>query len=145
MKKRYKREAYLLDDGILLHGYKDKRGFHPDKGLACGFGLQRIRKKNIGKNLFYSFTKAKEKLGTVSLAGGKSIVAIDDGMAITKICASIGDYHWWYKTDTLCTENNVNDIIEECMSKNDIELIKTDIKYALSSELIKGTFGKIIS
>ena len=144
MKKRYKKEAYLLDDGILLHGYKDKRGFHPDKRLPCGFGLQKIHKKDVGKIIFYSFTKAKERLGDVSFAGGQARVAIDDGMAVTKICASIGDYYWWHKTDTLCTKDNVNDLIEECMSEKGIKLMKTDIKYILSSEFTKGIFGILI-
>ena len=90
------------------------------------------------------FTKAKERLGDVSFAGGRARVAIDDGMAVTKICASIGDYRWWYKTDTLCTKDNVNVLIEECMSEKGIKLMKTDIKYTLSSEFTKGIFGTLI-
>lgn len=91
MKKRYKRTAYLLDDGILLHGYRDKRGFHPDQGLACGFGTQIIRKKDIDSILFYSLGKAKETLGAIELAGAKAIIAIDDGMAVTKMACRIDD------------------------------------------------------
>jgi hypothetical protein len=53
MKKNYKRIAWLLDDGIFLEGYTVKRVFIPnDKG--CGFSSQGIRKRDIGKVLFYN-------------------------------------------------------------------------------------------
>jgi hypothetical protein len=32
MRSRYKRRAWYLDDHILLEGYTDKRGFHPNSG-----------------------------------------------------------------------------------------------------------------
>lgn len=53
MKNIYKRKAWLLDDGILLEGYTSKRGFIPNN-KGCGFSNQEIRKKDIGKILFYS-------------------------------------------------------------------------------------------
>lgn len=66
MKKRYKRTAYLVDDGILLSGYKDKRGFHPnDKG--CGFSYQKITKKMIGKELFFNLNAAQKKVGKLEV------------------------------------------------------------------------------
>lgn len=45
MKSRYKRKALYNDDGVWLSGYVDKRGFHPDKNLQCGFGLQILNNK----------------------------------------------------------------------------------------------------
>lgn len=52
MKNLYKRKAWLLDDGLLLTGYVAKREFIPnDKG--CGFGGQMIRKKDIGRIVFF--------------------------------------------------------------------------------------------
>ena len=52
MKARYKRKALYNDDGVLLSGYVDKRGFHPNKDLPCGFDLQKINKKEK-KNIEY--------------------------------------------------------------------------------------------
>ena len=39
---KYKKPAYYLDDGILIKGYTDKYGFHPNKGVQCGFDLQKF-------------------------------------------------------------------------------------------------------
>ncbi len=52
MKNRYKRKACLLDDGVFVEGYTDKRGFHPND-TSCGFTAQKFRKKDIGKTIFY--------------------------------------------------------------------------------------------
>lgn len=52
MKSKYKREAWLLDDGVLIAGYTDKRGFHPND-TSCGFTTQKYRKRDIGKTVFY--------------------------------------------------------------------------------------------
>jgi len=54
MKKSYKRKVYLLDEDILISGCKDKYGFHPDKGVYCGFDLQKLHKKTLGA--FYFMT-----------------------------------------------------------------------------------------
>jgi hypothetical protein len=54
----YKRTAYLLDDGVLLHGYTSKRKFFPDN-KDCGFSYQKIRKRDIDRILFYDFKKIK--------------------------------------------------------------------------------------
>ena len=48
MKNRYKRKAYLLDDGVFVEGYTD----HPND-TSCGFTAQKFRKKDIGKTIFY--------------------------------------------------------------------------------------------
>lgn len=57
MKKVYKREAWLLDEDILLAGYTAKCKFMPhNKG--CGFFSQKIRKKDIGCVLFYNKEEA---------------------------------------------------------------------------------------
>jgi len=85
MKKRYKRDAYYLDDGVLIHGYKDKRGFHPWKNLACGFDTQKIRKKDIGVRLFYSLKSAIEKLKNIKIDGGCIHVGVDNGLYETKM------------------------------------------------------------
>ncbi|WP_242851692.1 hypothetical protein [Clostridium botulinum] len=53
MKNIYKRKAWLLYDGILLEGYTSKRRFIPNN-KGCGFSYQEIRKKDIGKILFYN-------------------------------------------------------------------------------------------
>ena len=135
MKSKYKKEAYLLDNGVLLYGYKDKRGFSQNKCLDHNRKI--VRKKDINKTLFYSFSKAKEKLEKVILVGGTVLIAIDDGLAITKICVNIGDYNFNYKTNTLCIKDNINLIIKECMDANNIELIDTDKKYVLLSEQSK--------
>ena len=135
MKSKYKKEAYLLDNGVLLYGYKDKRGFSQNKCLDPNRKI--VRKKDINKTLFYSFSKAKEKLEKVILVGGTVLIAIDDWLAITKICVNIGDYNFNYKTNTLCIKDNINLIIKECMDANNIELIDTDKKYVLLSEQSK--------
>lgn len=57
MKKVYKREAWLLDEDVLLAGYTTKRKFIPhNKG--CGFSSQKISKKDIGIVLFYNKEEA---------------------------------------------------------------------------------------
>ena len=53
MKNKYKREAWLLDDGIFLHGYTSKRRFFPSN-FGCGFSYQKFNKKDIGKIVFYN-------------------------------------------------------------------------------------------
>jgi hypothetical protein len=57
MKKIYKREAWLLDEDILLAGYTAKRKFVP-YNKRCGFSSQKIRKKDIGSILFYNKEEA---------------------------------------------------------------------------------------
>jgi len=60
MKKVYKREAWLLDEDVLLAGYITKRKFFPYyKG--CGFYCQKIRKKDIGIIVFYNKEDALKK------------------------------------------------------------------------------------
>ena len=91
MRKLYKRTAYYLDDGILLKGYKDKYGFHPCYGLECGFGLQKLCKKDIGSNVFYSLKDVIAKLGNVEVAGLKLSLTIDGGDYHTKIVYKVED------------------------------------------------------
>lgn len=138
MKSRYKREAWLLDDGILLHGYKDKRGFHPEYGLQCGFGTEITKKRDVNKILFYSFKKAKEILGNIEVAGGIALIGIDDGMAATKVYLRIGDFIAPYSTETLITKENSADdtcaVIKELLKKINIVPSGIQVKYCLSSE-----------
>ena len=53
MKNKYKKEAWLLDDGIFLHGYTSKRRFFPSN-FGCCFSYQKFNKKDIGKIVFYN-------------------------------------------------------------------------------------------
>lgn len=57
----YKRKAWLVDDGVLLAGYTAKRKFIPYEG-DCGFSYQEIRKKDVGKILFYNKQEAISKM-----------------------------------------------------------------------------------
>lgn len=54
MKATYKRRAFLLDEDILIEGYTDKYGFHPNPAIQCEFGIQKFSKKDIGKIIFYN-------------------------------------------------------------------------------------------
>lgn len=127
MKKRYKRDAYYLDDGILIHGYKDKRGFHPDPNIECGFGLQIIRKKDINKTIFYKFSNAIKTIGELEVCGGRVIVAIDAGMAITKIGYNIGDFSGWYNSENILPkiafDKDIEKIVLECFNAQKIQLL----------------------
>lgn len=60
MKSRYKRKAWYLDEDILLEGYTDKRGFHPNDG-GSGFSTQGFTKRMIGREIFYNLDEAKKK------------------------------------------------------------------------------------
>ena len=91
MKSRYKRNAWYLDEDILIHGYVDKRGFHPEKGIECGFGIQKVLKKQKNRIWFYSIGDAINALGPVRTVGGRAIVSMDLGMSVTKIFGAIGD------------------------------------------------------
>ncbi len=57
MKKVYKREAWLLDEDVLLAGYTAKRKFKPNN-KGYGFSSQKISKKDIGSILFYNKEEA---------------------------------------------------------------------------------------
>lgn len=124
---KYKKYGYLLDEDVLLHGYKDKYGFHPDKNIQCGFFVKKVRRKDIGKKVFYSLRRAKDVLGQLQIVGDvHAIFAIDAGLATTKIVYSIGDIREYYQTDTLVDKDKeVEQIIAECLSSNDISLHTT--------------------
>jgi len=66
MKNRYKRKAWYLDEDVLLEGYTDKRGFHPDN-FACGFGTQGFTKVMIGKEIFFDLDEALRVCGNVEV------------------------------------------------------------------------------
>lgn len=67
MKNRYKRKAYYIDEDIVIEGYKDKRGFHPNKNIECGFGTQKTTKRDIGKQLFFSLTDLRQLCGNLEI------------------------------------------------------------------------------
>lgn len=58
MKSNYKREAYYLDEDVLLEDSVDKYGFKPNDGIQCGFSRQKVSKKDVGKILFYDSRSA---------------------------------------------------------------------------------------
>ena len=60
MKNIYKRKAYLLDEDILIEGYTAKGKFYPNYGVQCGFSYQIIKRKDIGKEIFYSDEQIKK-------------------------------------------------------------------------------------
>ena len=62
-KTKHKKKTWILDEDILIEGYKDKYGFHPNPGIQCGWGLQKINKDMINKTIFYSLDKAFEVVG----------------------------------------------------------------------------------
>ena len=62
MRSFYERESWLVDDDVLLGGSMSKRKFYPNDG-GCGFSYQEIRKKDIGKILFYDRELAVNKTG----------------------------------------------------------------------------------
>ncbi len=120
MKTIYKKEAWLLYDGILIHGYMDKWGFHPQKDIVCGFDLQKINKKDIGKILFYRLGDAHNKFDLLRLAGGQIRFAIDDGLVKTRVLCSCGNILCGYTANTIVTEDNIKTIIDECLTINRI-------------------------
>lgn len=132
MRKNYKKAAYLLDEDILFFGYKDKYGFHPERNLQCGFNIQKVSKRNIGKTLFYGIKDAIDKLGEVKVCGGTFYIAIDAGLAQTKMalgdkCGSV----FWYTTSTLY--DNTNESLEKLFNEfyasiNIISLTDVDVK-----------------
>ena len=130
-KTKHRKYGFLLDSGILLHGYKDKYGFHPDKDIQCGFSYEIVRRRNINKTVFYSLIKAKSALGNIEVAGNNvvALFAIDAGMAVTKIKYKIDDISGFYKTKTLITdkgnEENINLVIKECLDYLGISLDTT--------------------
>jgi len=136
MKNRYKKKAYYFDEDVLLCGYKDKRGFHPEYGLPCGFGLQIIRKRDIGKKLFYSLEQAVDKLKEVELAGDKFIFAIDDGMAETKISFSQDKSQEprFYKSKEVFKENEITVWVKKCLKEIGLkEVHHTTVEYKILS------------
>lgn len=137
MKKSYKKETWLLDGDILLHGYKDKRGFHPENGLQCGFNLQKVNRKSYGKTLFHSLDEAvtREKAGKI--AGGKIVAAIDKGMSVTRIVFNMGNkkHPRTYMTYTLIEGSDIVPVLKECLASMGImEVYNTKIIYSILSE-----------
>ena len=135
MKTIYKKEAWLLDDDILIHGYVDKWGFHPQKDIVCGFDSQKINKKDKGKTLFYRLGDALSKLDLLCLAGGQIRFAIDDGLTETKVLCSCGNILCGYTTNTITTKDNIKTIIDECLVVNRIvPSEQTKLVWMLTSE-----------
>lgn len=116
-----KKETWLLDDNILLHGYKDKYGFHPDKEIPCGFSCQKLWKKDKDKIYFFSLKKAMEIYANIPVAAGKCTIrcAIDNGMAYQKLVIGIGDIVFCEKRKP---DNAIEDFILKTLSENRISI-----------------------
>lgn len=67
MKNRYIRKAWYLDEDVLIEGFTDKRGFHPNYGVECGFGTQIFSKRDIGIVIFYMLEEAYKVCGDVEV------------------------------------------------------------------------------
>lgn len=67
MRSRYKRMAWYLDEDVLIEGVTDKRGFHPNYGIECGFGTQGFAKRDIGKVIFYNLEEAFKVCGNIEV------------------------------------------------------------------------------
>ncbi|MGL4571713.1 MAG: hypothetical protein ACRCVJ_11690 [Clostridium sp.] len=52
MLNKYKRQAKLLDDGVMIDGYVSKRKFYPSN-KSCGFSFQKFNKNDIDKIIFF--------------------------------------------------------------------------------------------
>ena len=127
MKSSYKKEAWYLSNNKLIHGYKDKYGFHPDKNIKSECDTQHITKKDYDKTIFYKLTTPSIKgLNNLELIGGKLIFAIDDGRALTKVMCNVGKSDYQYSTNRI--------ILSE---KRDIEEIRRLILKVLESLGIK--------
>jgi hypothetical protein len=70
MKNKYKRKAWYFDENVLIKGYADKYGFHPNDGIQCGFDTQKFLKKEIGKVIFYNLNEALEKYNDAKVING---------------------------------------------------------------------------
>lgn len=53
------KEAWLLDNGELIHGVVSERVFYPDNDSHCGFRSRTVRAKDRNRILFYDRNKAK--------------------------------------------------------------------------------------
>lgn len=133
MKKIYKKPAYLLDNGFLFFGYKDKYGFHPERILAWNnFKTRKVSKRYIGKTLFYSFKDAANKLDEIKICGGAFYIAIDAGLARTKM--ALGDKCGstiWFETSTLYnkTDESLKKLLSELyLSLNITMLADVEVK-----------------
>lgn len=77
---KHSKKAWLVDDDVILPGYKDKYGFHPDRGIRCGFDCQKLRKKD--KNVIY-FTSLEKAL---SINNSANRVIISAGPVTCHCC-----------------------------------------------------------
>lgn len=146
MKSYYKKAMWLLDEDVLVFGYKDKYGFHPQKEVQCGFGLQKITKRDLNRSVFPCLKAALNKLNAkndvphLHLAGGTLKIAIDSGMAITKYM--IADYWNGEKIGAVC--DNICGVIDSTASiRNDSNNFDKMCEYILSAEGIVDCNSKI--
>lgn len=52
------RQAWYLDEDVLLEGYTDDMTFYPRQPNKCGFDAQRYTKKDINMTVFHNLDKA---------------------------------------------------------------------------------------
>lgn len=141
MKSSYKKEAWYLNNNKLIHGYKDKYGFHPDKSIQYKFDTQHITKKDHNKVIFYKLTTPSIKgLNNLQLIGGNLFFAIDNGMALTKVICNVGKYDYHYSTNKVILSENPNTeeieqlILKVLESLGIASYSNTKIDYKLTSE-----------
>lgn len=149
MRKIYKRPVYLLDNGFLFFGYKDKYGFHPERALEWTFfKTRKVSKKNIGKTLFYSFKDAVNKLDEIKICGGTFYIAIDAGSARTKM--ALGDKCGsaiWFETSTLYdkTDESLKKLLSELyLSLNITMLANVEVRPKIIDPVYASYKGPII-
>lgn len=61
MRSIYKRQAWLVNDGVVIEGYTAKRKFYPNSNDS-GFEMKEFKKKDIGKTIFYKVEEANNKV-----------------------------------------------------------------------------------
>lgn len=133
-KCKYSKECWLLDEDLLLHGYKDKYGVHPDKELQCGFSYQVVTKKDKDKLYFFSLKKAREVLGNIPVHAGKCNIrcSVDNGMAVTKIIVGIGDYQLFEENErNIDRPSKIYPIITEILDKGSISIDRAKVSVSI--------------
>lgn len=136
MRTKHCKSCYLLDDGVLLFGYKDKYGFHPQTKRA-GFSLQKVRKREKNKILFKSVKDAFDIVGTIPVIGGIEVLGVDIGM-----------YRVKYAGLNVCGEFLTENLsYDECIDKSMRAMLKqrgysdiSELKVKLITSLPDGSF-----
>ncbi len=116
------KKIWYYDGGMLVFGYKNKYGFHPQRGLQCGYDVQKLRRKDYNKIYFTSMINAlnlltKKNMPISCIMGGTLVIGIDTGMYTTKYVISDSKKKYFGKIMTTAindksTDNVVADILK---------------------------------